>query len=147
MTFEKQVLKSKKIAADACFFVYHFEGKKPYINLTKRLLILLKEKKISLVGSVFLLTELLPLPFKFESEELIALYQTLEETIRGFKFIPVDSKIAVLAAQLRASYKLRGPDAIHLATAIASQAQLFITNDEKLKKVKEIKVLVLKDFV
>ncbi|NLJ37646.1 MAG: type II toxin-antitoxin system VapC family toxin [Candidatus Atribacteria bacterium] len=36
---------------------------------------------------------------------------------------------AVRAAEIRSTYKLRTPDAIHLATAWENQATLFLTND------------------
>jgi hypothetical protein len=38
------------------------------------------------------------------------------------------------------------PDAIHLGTALAYEAEAFITNDARLKSLTEINVLVLADF-
>ncbi|WP_273698707.1 PIN domain-containing protein [Syntrophothermus sp.] len=56
--------------------------------------------------------------------------------------------IAVRSAQIRAEYRLRTPDAIQLATAIESQATLFVTNDLKLPgKVGPLTVLFLKDYL
>ena len=40
----------------------------------------------------------------------------------------------------------RPPDALQIGTAIVSSAGCFVTNDEKLKKVKEIEVILLKDY-
>jgi len=40
-----------------------------------------------------------------------------------------------LAANLRAEFGLRTPDAIHLATALINECEEFWTNDEKLLKV------------
>ncbi|MDH5365115.1 MAG: hypothetical protein OEW82_08200, partial [Dehalococcoidia bacterium] len=40
---------------------------------------------------------------------------------------------------------LRTPDAIQLATSIVKGAQAFVTNDESLKKVKEIEIVVMRE--
>ena len=49
------------------------------------------------------------------------------------------------AAELRAKYGLRTPDAIQLASVIYKKGDVLITNDKGLKRVKEIKVLALED--
>lgn len=67
-------------------------------------------------------------------------------TIGGLAtFVNMDQRIALLTAKIRADYpSLRAPDAIHLATAIASGAKLFITTDRRIpKKIKGLKVAVL----
>jgi predicted nucleic acid-binding protein len=58
---------------------------------------------------------------------------------------PLDSATAVRAAELRAAYGVRVPDALHLATAVVSGAEIFITNDRGLKRVKGIEVYDLKE--
>ena len=50
------------------------------------------------------------------------------------------------AADLRARFNLRTPDAIQVATAIIAGAQAFITNDARLKSVTEIPVLLISAF-
>lgn len=47
------------------------------------------------------------------------------------------------AAALREQYQLKTPDAIQLATAVAAQADYFLTNDGLLKKVRELQVVTL----
>jgi predicted nucleic acid-binding protein len=44
----------------------------------------------------------------------------------------------IKASYLRATYTLRTPDAIQLATAIYSQADFFLTNDKQLSAITEI---------
>jgi len=48
---------------------------------------------------------------------------------------------------LRVAYGLKTPDAIHMATALLNGAQAFVTNDAGLKRVNELDVLVLEDYV
>ena len=47
------------------------------------------------------------------------------------------------AAHLRAEYKIKGMDALQLASAIESGCDLFFTNDNRLKQVSEITVLTV----
>jgi predicted nucleic acid-binding protein len=38
-------------------------------------------------------------------------------------------------------------DSIQIAAAIAIEADAFLTNDDRLKRIKEVKVLVLEDYL
>lgn len=53
--------------------------------------------------------------------------------------------ILLRAAEIRAHYELRTPDAIMLATAAESGATLVIANDSAWPRVREIDVLLLRD--
>jgi predicted nucleic acid-binding protein len=55
--------------------------------------------------------------------------------------------ISGIASDLRAKYGIKTPDAIQIATTIYGGSRSFITNDDLLKKVKEVKVLLLDDLV
>lgn len=62
--------------------------------------------------------------------------------IESITALPVNAIVAEQAAQLRTIYRLRTPDALHVATALVSGCDAFLTNDIKLKRVVEIPVLV-----
>ena len=57
--------------------------------------------------------------------------------------ISVNKNIARRAAELRAKYNLKTPDALHVATALETHCQAFLTNDMGLKRITEIQILVL----
>jgi len=48
--------------------------------------------------------------------------------------LPLSSRVYDLAAELRAQHRLRTPDALHLAAAIAGECEQFWTNDLRLAK-------------
>ena len=52
-------------------------------------------------------------------------------------------KVDAGAAELRANYSIKTPDAIQIATAIIHGANNFLTNDPALKRIDSINVLVL----
>jgi len=80
------------------------------------------------VGSVLLLPEVLSKPLRDGHAEAV---RTLSRFLARLDLLPVDQMTAARASVLGAKYKLRGPDATHLATAIAMGAQRFITNNSK----------------
>lgn len=57
--------------------------------------------------------------------------------------VQMDDAVSIKAAQLRAKYRFRTPDAIQLASVIRKKGDIFITNDRGLKNVTEIKILTL----
>ncbi|VVB86864.1 PIN domain protein [uncultured archaeon] len=61
------------------------------------------------------------------------------------EMVPLDESVSLKAAQLRAEYGLKTPDAIQLASVIHKNGDVFITNDRGMENVKEINVLTLKD--
>lgn len=61
--------------------------------------------------------------------------------------IEVVPNIAETAAQLRADYNLKTPDAIQMATAINEGASYFLTNDGRLPSLPGLSVLVLDQLI
>ena len=59
------------------------------------------------------------------------------------QLIPVEQAILRQAASLRANNSLKTPDAIHAATAMAVNCDLFITNDRGFRNLAELPVVIL----
>jgi predicted nucleic acid-binding protein len=57
--------------------------------------------------------------------------------------IAITREVIDKATELRARYGFKTPDAIHLAAAITSACDVFLTNDHRLDRCSEIKVEVL----
>lgn len=55
----------------------------------------------------------------------------------------VNREIAKLTAIIRSKYNFQFPDSIQIATAIASNSDAFLTNDIALKKVTEIRPIIV----
>ncbi len=81
------------------------------------------------VGSTLLVPEILSKPLRATDDaETVS---RLSEFLIRLDLRPVDRAIAAQAAVLGAQYRLRMPDAVHLATAIRMGAHRFITNNSK----------------
>jgi predicted nucleic acid-binding protein len=97
-------------------------------NYSERMIFILRylsEGLIDAVSSTLLLTEVLAQPLRMEKAELVNDYEDILQNSVGFQLIPVDEVIARRAAQLRAQYNLKTPDALHVATALETGCQAF----------------------
>ncbi len=65
----------------------------------------------------------------------------------GLTTFGVTNEISEIASKLRAKHSIKMPDALQIGTAVFYGADKFLTNDADLKRVKEIEVLVVDDFV
>ena len=82
-------------------------------------------------------------PIQAENTDLQGEYRDLLLNTENILTINLNTTIAIKAAELRATHNLKTPDALHLATAIVSGADAFLTNDKGFKRVDEITILVL----
>lgn len=58
-------------------------------------------------------------------------------------FINLDGRIGREAARLRATYNLHLPDSLQIAACLTSGCDAFLTNDARLKKVVETRILIV----
>lgn len=78
---------------------------------------------------------------KAGSELLVARYHEAMRSSRNWEVVPVPEELAVLAARIRITRKLRLPDAIQVATAIATGSLALVTHDVDLSRVTEVAVM------
>lgn len=97
------------------------------------------------ITSVITLTEVLIHPLRRGDATLQQQYSDLLINAANFRTLPIDVKTATSAADLRARYNLRTPDALQVASALSADCNAFLTDDPAFKRVAEIRVLVLDD--
>lgn len=79
-----------------------------------------------MVASILVTTECVLKPLKHQDKHLRSMYMALFNETVGIATVAVDTSIAYRAAELRAIYGLRTPDAIHVATAIIEGCDAFL---------------------
>lgn len=114
------------IAFDADVLIY---AAAPGHPLGARVTALLEASDLERVGSVLLVPEVLTKPLREDpdGEEL----RTLTGVLARLDLRPLDGATARLAAVLGVQHGLRAADATHLATAVASGADHFLTNNRR----------------
>lgn len=146
--FQRDLLSVQSIGLDTMCFLYHFADHPRYSELTEALFSLVEKGKLKAVTSMVTVAE------SFVHVEASGNTQVLHDYEMAFKhnpnvdILPVDWYLARLAAKLRANYpKIRTPDALQLSCTLLKGYRAFVTNDDNLKKVKELKVIVLDDYL
>ncbi len=132
-----------RLEVDTAPFIYFAEQDLKFRDRVREVFRFTEENKIALVTSTVTLTEVLVKPLRTGDKSVEGTYRALLSDTKFVQLIPVDEAIANRAAHLRATYNLRTPDALQAATAIESGAGAFLTNDLGVKRVTEIRVLVL----
>lgn len=134
--------KYRFIGLDSNIFSYQFHKHPIFGPFAKEIFDTLSVNKSRAVTSIITLTEILSV--KVLLNKLKELEDQFSET-PNLSILDVNHEIAAKAAKIRREYGFRLPDAIQLATAIQAKAKAFITNDDRLKGFKELKVILLKE--
>jgi predicted nucleic acid-binding protein len=131
----------QRIAIDTNLFIYAFERHSNYGETVKAILEAVEEGRVAAIASVITLTEILTKPIREGDEALEKRYRILFSHFPNLFIEPVSVEVSEQAAYLRGKYHLKTPDALILATAITSRADLLSTNDLRLSTVKEIRTM------
>lgn len=133
------------VALDTSVWIYHFEGSTAFGRAADGVLEAVAQGRVGAVASELVLLELLVAPLRKGAQDVA---DEVELTLLHFphlQLLPVTRHVLVRAAEIRARYGLRTPDAIMLATALEAGATLAVTNDDAWRKMKAIDVVLLGD--
>ncbi len=141
--------KHARVGVDSSVLIYHLEGLAPYASLTEIVFTDLARGAIAAVIPTICVTELLVKPLADRADDKVRSCEAFLDGLPNTQFVPPSVSIAKEAARLRAVHRLRTPDALLIATALAEKATAFLTNDARMKRVEEegITVLVLRDYI
>lgn len=137
------LLRHRRVALDTSVFIYQLENDSRYVELTSLVFDWIGREGNSAVASTITMTELLVRPYHLNDEDQVNQLFALATTIPNLSWVAPDLLISDGAARLRARHKLRTPDALIAATALAAEATGMITNDVALTRVAGIEVAVL----
>jgi predicted nucleic acid-binding protein len=128
---------------DTAPIIYFVEQHPRYDALVSAIFQRIADGAVRGVTSVISLSEVLVHPLSQGNTQLSDEYRNLLLNSRDFSTLSIDAAVAEGAADLRARYNIRTPDALQLATARRASCTAFLTNDRRLQRVRELQVLVL----
>ncbi|KAB2945898.1 MAG: type II toxin-antitoxin system VapC family toxin [Candidatus Methanoperedens sp.] len=137
------MVKYKRIGLDTNVLIYYIEEHPFYLRKIEPLIDRIAEGKATGITSYVTLLELLVKPLREKRFDLVEQYKTILQA--QLDMVAIDEPVSIKAAQLRAKYGIKTPDAIQLASVITKKGDVFVTNDERLGDVKEIEVLTLRE--
>jgi predicted nucleic acid-binding protein len=132
-----------RLGLDTPPFIYLIERNPAYLNLVREVFRRITDGALTAHSSVITLTEVLTQPYRVGNTALAQRYQRFLLHSRNFSLDLVTADTAEQAAALRARYGLRTPDAVQIATALAAGCAALLTNDARLQRVIDLRVLVL----
>nr|WP_275982538.1 PIN domain-containing protein [Aquiflexum gelatinilyticum] len=130
---------------DTAPLIYLIEGNSQYQETLNVFFKANEDGGILMASSVLTITEILIQPFKLGKYELALKYRQILSGSDNFNIFDINQETAFQAAELRAKYGIKTPDAIQIASGIQSKSDYFLTNDFQLKKVKEIEVILINE--
>jgi len=148
MILSKALEEIKTVFLDTAPIIYFIEAHHQFGPLIKEIVELMNENRIQAFTSVLTLSEVLPKPVETKNEELTEKFKTYLKNGQNLTLLPITEIIGETAGVLRGKYPhLKTIDAIQIATALDAEADAFLTNDKKLSGIKEIKIIVLSDYL
>ncbi len=102
---------------------------------------------IEAITSTITLLEVLVHPFRTGNDTLAEEYRDILLYSKGLTTFEILHEVSEKSSRLRAKYSIKTPDAIQIAIGILYGANKYLTNDPDLRKVSEIQVLILDDFL
>ncbi len=134
-------LTGKKVGVDTAPFIYFIEKHPEYHNVLKEIFRLAAKKQIHIITSIITLIEVMVHPLRLGHVKLAERYEQILSGSDEILLADVTSEVGCQAAVLRSKYNIKTPDAIQISASLVNDAEFFITNDKRLKSIKEIKVI------
>jgi len=136
-----------EVALDTSVFVYQLEAHVKYVRFTREIFAWLEEPGHRGVTSTITMTELLVKPYRNRDERGANDCFALFSRYPNLEWVAPNLEISDEAAQIRAYYGLKTPDAIEAATAIYRGVSGFLTNDLVYQRVPKLDTLVLDELL
>ncbi|MGH9414516.1 MAG: type II toxin-antitoxin system VapC family toxin [Terriglobales bacterium] len=122
-----------RIYWDTMLFIHLLEDKGPLGARAGVIQEAMQERGDQLCTSVFTLGELLVQPIRLG---LVQTATRIREVMRSpeVEVVPFSEDVAEQFALIRAQFTISAADAIHVATAARARVNLFLTNDQRLRR-------------
>ena len=148
MNLSDELDRLQTVFIDTAPIIYYIEAHPQFGPLAKEIVDSFRSGKLIAFSSVITLVEVLPKPVESGNDELARKFSKFLKTGKNIKLLDISVEIAELAGNLRGRYpSLKAMDAIQIAVSINAGVDAFITNDVKLRQIKELKFIILKDYL
>jgi predicted nucleic acid-binding protein len=135
------------VCLDTNVLIYFVQQNSQYISIVESLFAHIVSANLPAISSYLTLLEVMVQPLKNGDHRIASQYRDILLNNDNIRLFPLGQTIAEQAADIKARFNFKTPDCIQLATAVREHADVFVTNDSKLKRFSEVEVLVLDDFV
>lgn len=131
---------------DANSLIYTVERVEPYRSLLDPMWQAAQGGNLTVASGALIVVESLVKPLRDGNREIEAQYRELFEA-SVFRVLDMPLAVFERAAEIRAFAHLTTADALHAATALHVNCDLFVTNDAAFRRVDGLAVTVLNDLI
>ena len=128
-------------------FIYFIEEHPKYLSVVRPVFAAIANGKLTGVTSALTLLETLVQPYRVGNAPLAEQYAAFLTRSYGLRCEEISSAVLRAAAQLRAMYNTKPPEAIQLATALAANCSVYLTNARTLPAVPGIRILQVRSYL
>jgi predicted nucleic acid-binding protein len=131
------------VVLDTMLWIYLFEDHAKYSAACSRLVQEAEAGTFSGVITPVTAAEILVKPLQQRRSDIAERYRMALGNLVNIGLCPFDAEVGFMAGALRAKYGLPLPDVMQAAAAMRNTPSALITNDKALKKIVEVKVILL----
>ena len=131
------------VGLDTAPLIYFIEQNPTYHAALKPIFSSLAQGQFTAVSSTITLVETLVHPHRINRPDLAQSYQNILLNAQHLTCYSLSPAISMKAAEIRAKFNFRTPDAIQLATAVHTNATFFLTNDHKLQRFTQLQIVLV----
>jgi predicted nucleic acid-binding protein len=146
MTLSDALNGVRAVFLDSAPIIYFVEAHPRYAPIVRELFQRLEYGGITAVTSPITLAECVTQPIKRGMPEVGSKFANVIVRAQNTRFSEISDVMALTAARLRANHPITLLDALQIAVAIETGCDAFLTNDKRLSRVKEMRMIVVDDF-
>jgi predicted nucleic acid-binding protein len=136
------------VALDTVVWIYEFENHPTFGQVTRTLFRDgFGSGRCRAACSLLVLGEILVQPIANSRGDIADQYRKVLSSGPDLTVWPINREVVEAAAVLRAKYQIKMLDAIHAASAVVHKGNLFVTNDGRLRRIAEVPVVILADYL
>ncbi len=134
----------KRLGFDTPPFIYFVERNPKYLAVVREIFHQVDTGTVLGFTGMISFAEVLVKPKSVGDLVMEAAYRNILFQSRNFTIVPIDAVVAERAAELRARYRIKLPDALQVASALEQGCDAFLSNDsDDLRRITEIAMLFL----
>jgi predicted nucleic acid-binding protein len=140
-------VRGQRICIDTAPMIYFIEEHAKYREIIRPVFVEIDSGNIEAITSTITLLEVLVHPLRTGNEALAEKYREILLSSESLTTFEIFHEVSEMASRLRAKYSMKTPDAIQIAVGTLYGASKFLTNDPDLRRVSEIKILLVDDYL
>lgn len=140
-------LRGCRVCLDTAPFIYYIERHTRYFPHVQPVFEAIDAHEIEALTSTITLLEVLVHPLRKGHNDIATQYREILLGASGLTTYEISHGISEQAAELRAQYSLKTPDAIQVAVGMQYDAEKLLTNDTHIQRIPEITIVTLDDYL